>query len=694
MWLSLLPILLSAAALLFIPGALVGASAGLRTPLIIGLAPAISIAIISGTGVAAPILALPWGLTAVATATAVACLAALATRRLMAGRHPQDAGSGATGLRPGLRSIAVWCAAWPLSAAATGITIGRILNTPDAISQTFDAVFHLNAVEWILQTNNASSLRLFLEAPQGSVYPLGWHTLVALAMKLCGATSIPMATNATVLAVAGLVWTSGCLTLTHVLFHGRPAALLTAAVMAGSFTVFPFVLLNWGVLYPNFLSIALLPSLLAAICALVPIDGAGPAARPTGLLLPATALGAAGLGLTQPNSIATLLLASVILTTARLITSLRAPLDERPANALRRQSLITGALAVGLVIVWLYMRPPRESAIWGPSYATSGSVGEAVTSMPVQLPVIWVPAVLTLLGFIAALRTNGYKWLAALHATTGALYVVARSAQDGDLRFFMVGIWYNDASRLGGLIPVTAVPLAALGMLAAARWGREACGACGRIIQGITASRARETRGLPGLRRVSRVLGSVWGACERLIASGRARPLVWRSSACCVIVLLLVATGPLSGAMSDSVKILEQSYMLAPDSSSLTTDEYALINELPSLIEPDAVIAVDPKSGAALAYALSGADTTVKHLFHRHDADLDIIEKKLNRASADPAVCTALKDVGATYALYFPGKTISNQKAFVGFAHLDTAPGFELVAERGQASLYRITACG
>ena len=687
MWLSLLPILLSAAALLFIPGTLVGAAAGIRTPLIVGLAPAISIAIISGTGVAAPVLALPWGLASVAAATAILCLAALATRWLMARRHPPYAGSGATGALPRLRSIAVWCAAWPLSAAATGATIGRILNTPDAISQTFDAVFHLNAVEWILQTNNASSFRLFLEAPQGSAYPLGWHTLVALAMKLCGATSIPMATNATVLAVAGLVWTSGCLTLTHVLFHGRPAALLTAAVMAGSFTVFPFVLLNWGVLYPNFLSIALLPSLLAAIRALVPIDGAGPAARPTGLLLPATALGVAGLGLTQPNTIATLLLASVILTTARLITSLRAPLDERPANALRRQSLITGALAVGLVIVWLYMRPPRESAIWGPSYATSGSVGEAVTSMPVQLPVIWVPAVLTLLGFIAALRTNGYRWLAALHATTGALYVVARSAQDGDLRFFMVGIWYNDASRLGGLIPVTAVPLAALGMLAAARWGREACGACGRIIQGITASRARETRGLPGLRRVRE-------ACERLIASGRARPLVWRSSACCVIVLLLVATGPLSGAMSDSVKILEQSYMLAPDSSSLTTDEYALINELPSLIEPDAVIAVDPKSGAALAYALSGADTTVKHLFHRHDADLDIIEKKLNRASADPAVCTALKDVGATYALYFPGKTISNQKAFVGFAHLDTAPGFELVAERGQASLYRITACG
>jgi len=64
------------------------------------------------------------------------------------------------------------------------------------------------------------------------------------------------------------------------------------------------------------------------------------------------------------------------------------------------------------------------------------------------------------------------------------------------------------------------------------------------------------------------------------------------------------------------------------------------------------------------------------------------------RAFTNVAVGAALKHVGATYALYFPGKTISNQKAFVGFAHLDTAPGFELVAERGQASLYRITACG
>ena len=634
------------------------------------MAPAISIAIIAGTGVVAPVVGLAWGPVPIAAATALTALALLAARLWIAGRRPGRREVGAR-RRPGRGTIAAWCVAWPLSAAVTGYTVGRILNTPDAISQTYDAVFHLNAVEWILKTGNASSLRLLLEAPQGSVYPLGWHTVIAAAMRLCGATDIPLATNAMVLAVSGLVWTSGCLALTHVLFRGRPLALLVAAVMAGSFAAFPHVLLTWGVLYPNFLSVALLPALLAAARELVPTAGAHAGSGPTGLLLPAGALGVGGLGLTQPNTAATLLLALVILTAARLAATVRTPPAERPAGALRRQALVSGGLTAALVLTWILMRPPRGAAIWGPSYATSGSIGEAITSMAVQLPLIWVPAVLTFIGFVAALRTDGYRWLAVLHATTGALYVIARSAEEGDLRFFMVGIWYNDASRLGAMIPTTAVPLAVLGVFTIAQWARALSG---------------------------RLAAAQWsrGMHQRLVAVRRIRALTWwRWVVYPVVVLALVQTGPLSGAMSDSVKILEQAYLLSPDSSSLTPDERALIDELPGLIDDkNAVVAVDPRSGAALAYALAGVDTTVKHLFHRHDPEVYIIQNKLNKAATDPTVCPALKDLGATYALYFPGKTISNQKPFRGFAHLNTAPGFELVAKQGDAALYRITACG
>ena len=57
--------------------------------------------------------------------------------------------------------------------------------------------------------------------------------------------------------------------LMHIFLRGRPLALLVAAVMAGSFSAFPILLLNWGVLYPNFLSVALLPALLAAARSIV-----------------------------------------------------------------------------------------------------------------------------------------------------------------------------------------------------------------------------------------------------------------------------------------------------------------------------------------------------------------------------------------------------------------------------------------
>ena len=670
MWFSLIPVFLAAAVLLFVPGALVGAAAGLRASLVVAMAPAISIAIIAGTGVVAPAVGLAWGPVPIAAATALTALALLAARLWTARRRPGRREAGAR-RRSDPVTAAAWCVAWPLSAAVTGYTVGRLFNTPDAISQTFDAVFHLNAVEWILKTGNASSLRLLLEAPQGSVYPLGWHTVIAAAMRLCGATDIPLATNAMVLAVSGLVWTSGCLALTHILLRGRPLALLVAAVMAGSFSAFPILLLNWGVLYPNFLSVALLPALLAAARELVPTAGAHAGSGQTGLLLPAGALGVGGLGLTQPNTAATLLLALVILAVARAVTTVRTPPAERPAGALRRQALVSGGLTAALVLTWILMRPPRGAAIWGPSYATSGSIGEAITSMAVQLPLIWVPAVLTFIGFVAALRTDGYRWLAALHATTGALYVVARSTQDADLRFFLVGIWYNDSNRLAALLPVTAVPLAALGMLVVTQW----------------------TRALS-----AQLAAAQWarGARERLAAAGeRVRILSWwRWVAYPAVVTALVLTGPLSTAMSNTVWLLEQTYLFSPGSPSITPDERALIDELPDLIDKDAVVAVDPRSGAALAYALAGVDTTLKHLLHRHDPEVYVIQDKLNKAATDPTVCPAVRKLGATYALYFPGKTISDQKPFPGFTHLDTAPGFELVAKQGDAALYRITACG
>ena len=95
MWFSLIPVFLAAAVLLFVPGALVGAAAGLRTSLVIAMAPAISIAIIAGTGVVAPAVGLAWGPVPIAAATALTALALLAARLWTAKRRPGRREAGA-----------------------------------------------------------------------------------------------------------------------------------------------------------------------------------------------------------------------------------------------------------------------------------------------------------------------------------------------------------------------------------------------------------------------------------------------------------------------------------------------------------------------------------------------------------------------------------------------------------------------
>ena len=202
MWLSLVPLVLTASVLLLAPGLLITAVAGLPPRTAVSLAPAASIGVIAGAGVIAPLVSVPWGAGLVVALTGALVLAA-AVARLLAARLRARAGTDRPrAQRPALADVLVHIVLLGVAALITAWLVARELNTPDAISQTFDAVFHLNAVEWVLRTGNASSVKCYLESPEGGVYPMGWHTLVALTLKLTGSTSIPLATNAAAVAVS------------------------------------------------------------------------------------------------------------------------------------------------------------------------------------------------------------------------------------------------------------------------------------------------------------------------------------------------------------------------------------------------------------------------------------------------------------------------------------------------------------
>ncbi|WP_291455418.1 DUF6541 family protein [Actinomyces sp. oral taxon 448] len=656
MWISLVPLIVTVCGLLILPGLLTTAASGLPLRTAAPLAPAASVAIIAGAGVVAPLVRVPWGVPLVAALTAILTLAAALARLIVSRVRARRAGSAdgaatrAPTSRPSRADVLTGLVLLGFSALIMTWLVARELNTPDAISQTFDAVFHLNAVEWILRTGNASSIKCHLESPEGGVYPMGWHTLVALTMKVAHSTSIPLATNATTIAVSALVWPGGCLALASRLFNGRRLAMIATALLCTATASFPLLVISFGVLYPNFLALALLPGMIASLLDLFPAHDE-PSAPP--LLIPALVLAVAGLGLAQPNAIVTFLIALIILMGAWIMRAVNGAKRGGPARQIRTRIIVCAITTLATVGVWIGVRPPQRSATWGPNNVMSAVIGEILTSTPQGLPIAWVVAVPAIVGAVAAWRRRRLRWLVIFHAVGCLLYLASKTMPMGDLRYYVVGTWYSDTNRLAALIPLGAIPLAALGT----------CVIADRAAQRLTTLRLHE----PGARR---------------------------RIAYAVLVANLVLLGPASTATSQALHKLEAPYTMNAGSELLTPDELGLIRMLPGLVGEDDTVAVDPSTGAALAYSLAGTSTTIKHIFYHDTPDLEVVDKKLRLAGKDPQVCEAVNNLGIRYVLYFPGRTLHNRRPFSGFVNLPTAGGFELVAQYGRAALYRVTACG
>ena len=697
MWSALLHPLLIAAALLYAPGGLIAIAARLPVRVVVALAPALSVAVIAGTGLLAPRLGLAWGVSVVAGATAIIVLAAIAvraahrltgiliSRRARAAAQdarddgapsdpdgavpseepaPQEsAGPSPAPASIGGRMARCWAAArgpaedlglWIVSAALMLAICAQFINAPDAFSQTYDAVYHLNAVRWILDTGNASSLSFDMVISRGAVYPLGWHTLVALTMRLSGITSIPLASNAVMCAVAGLTWTSGVITLTSALTVGRRAGRIATAVLASAAPAFPLLGLFWGILYPVFLATAMLPGVF--------LTAATAGAR--GMTLPRRAVlwlmagaGCVGLALAHPSIIVIALIAGVSAAMTHSLSLAVSAVAER--HHVRRAVLaciLTALLAGASWAAAPALRASKSVSQWPPYTSAAGGIGEAVTSAPELTAIVWPLALLTVIGYLSAWRRQSTRWVALTHTVVCGLYVVDVSQKVSHLRYSLTGFWYSDAYRPGGFMMVTALPLAGIGACALAD-------AAGRALP--RAVRAATT--VPWLRAALTIL---------VIAA-----LAWQS------------TG--SAAMSHNVEKFGLTFLVTDDSQSLTADELAVVNRLPDLLGPDDVVLTDPWRGGSLAYGLTGVTTLPRHLssYGSTSPALTVLENSLDEVGDNPEVCPAIKELGVDYVLDFKGRTILDGPEAPGLSDIQPRDGFRTVLRIGDATLYRITAC-
>jgi hypothetical protein len=641
------PNVLVAAAVLVGPGLVVGVLLGLRGVLLTGLAAPLSVTVVAVAAVVAPWAGADFGLLPVLAVTALAGLLAglarFALRRIAGGPvAPRD---GWRVLGSALLGVAV-------AAVCAALAVRRGIPRPDAVPQTFDAVFHLNAVAQVGRTGNGSSLALgTLTAPErtSGFYPAAWHDVTALVLDLTGSTAVVSA-NVVSLVIAAVVWPLGAVALARVAFGPRPGVLLAAGLLSTSFSAAPYLLLSYGTLWPNALGTALLPGLLAGLVALVRSGSRW------GGLAPALAalVSLPGLALAHPNVVVSLALLSTAAGATIAVQWAAAPARGRPR---RLAAVVVGLGVVAVGELWFVARSPVFATVrhtsWPRRESLAQAVGEWVAAAPQRAPVPFLLALLVLVGFVTAVREPRHRWLAVTHVASGAAFVLVAGSDSGTVRA-LSGPWYDDPFRLAALLGVTAVPLAALGVLTTAKGLTRAVGA-GR----------REAAGWVGRVRWALVPG--------------------------LALLLVLVSG--AGYAGDNGRVLATWYA---GTALAGPQETALLARLPRWVPDGNSVAGNPWNGSALAGAVGGVDFLYPHLQGSWGADRVLLAARLDEAATEPQVCAAARRLHVGFVLdgpvsFWPGDW--RQPRYAGLA-VAGRPGFEPVDTGGRLTLYRVTTCG
>ena len=642
----LLPALVAVAVLWGVGGFLSWA-VGLRGVWALAAAPAFALTLVAGTAVVASWLKVPWSILPVAVLTLVVGMLIRWARHLWGGASPSAE-----------RMSGSWVVPVVLVVTAVVITVRvvEIIQAPGNISQTFDNIFHLNGVRYALSEGDASSLRLgYMTSVDGSLpfYPAAWHGIVSLVVQLSGAT-IPVAINAFVIVVSALIWPLAAVILTRTLFGRRPAFTVAAAVLAAAVPAFPILLMDYGVLYPLQLSLALLPVALAAtLCAVRVAPQDGPRGSGWWTLIVIGVI--PGLTLAHPGGFVAWLALTVPAAFYVIIRAFR-----RARSGRRRVVIAVGALAylvIGAIGVRV-LRPPAEARGWPTQMSMVDAAWQVVSvSMWYLVPAV-VVAVCVVAGVVWAFidRTPRALLAVAMYAVAAGLFVVVAALPFGALRDALTGSWYNNLPRLAAILGVTLVPLGAYG--AARSW----------LAVSVAWKRA----------------GSARGASARLAAVVGAA----------LAVVFLVAT-QIDGAMARAVSWASSAYELDDSSPLLSASEYTLLERLPEEVPADAVIAGSPWTGTSLAYAISDRRVLMPHTLMYVSDEVETINDGLDHARRGDATCAALADLGVGYVLDFGRKEVHpGEHVMAGLDDLSTSSAVELIDQEGHARLYRIVACG
>ncbi len=548
----------------------------------------------------------------------------------------------------------------PLLAAAFGFAVSTIVfaltiaipsGSATNIAQAYDTMFHFDLVQWILQHQDAAATRIGAmdgSANASTFYPDAWHTVVAFLVATTG-SSIPLAASAMAILITIVIWPLSLMAFAAELFGYRPLVLGTAGALSGAATAFPWHLFDWGPLYPNALSLALMPAVLALIVRVS--AGAHRWESRRVAAIASIPLALVALMVAQPN---TLFTAAVALLPLAVQLSWR--FGGRWGHGASVITTTTFVLLFAAGWTALYELPVLRRTVTWP-YSTETSLPRAAGKVLLSgyegnLGQLLVP-VLSLVGILAIFITWRHAgWFVGAYGIVAAIYVIG-DAVDSPVRQLITGFWYNDQRRLAANAAILGVVLA--------------------------------------------VGGTVW-LIERLPRlSARPFGLGLRSALAGSTVLAVVLLNLLVPAHRAERVALQMVYTGEP---MLSGAALAFLARVRATIGDAGVVANDPADGSGFGYSLDGLDllfpTMIGNWLGGWSDDTMLISEHLDEIATRPDVCAAAQRLDLRYVLDLdshPYYDTEDQPAWQGLRISSSTPGFTAILIDGERGLYRIDGC-
>jgi hypothetical protein len=639
-----------------VPGALVGIALRLRPLAVVALAPVFTVTTITVGGILAAEAGIDWDPPVFAACTALAVGVAFVVGRTVNRRsRPRR--------RPWTRNQSVGALAGGLVGAATvAVSFRLAFGSPRSVPAQPDAAYHLNQIRHMLQTHDISSLTAsgLLYDHAAGFYPAGWHGLAVTALQLVP-IELPIASNTLALVTGAIIWTSGCILLARQAFGAHGAALGFAGVLSASFTAMPYLLSGYGVLWPNLLGMALVPSVLACLLSIAGLARDDLLGRPVAVV--ATIFALPGLFFAHPNGVAALVLLGFAIL---LLEGPRWAVEHRRRRPILAVTIVV-ALASTPLLWWATLQIPRVHNLrrfydHPPDESVARAVSETVLGNPRYGAPLWIAGALVLIGLVRALLRRRDQWQVAVWLAAALVFVGVAGFQNG-LSRAVTGVWYNNSPRLAAILPVGTVILATSGLLVVTHWAH-----------------------LLVLRFADR-----W------------RPALAVAPALAVVVSAALVAAYVVGTGGNYVR--EHRDRLGPyihpyraHNLLLTSRGYAALLALRRSIPPDALVADNPWRGTSLLYALTGRRVLYNSEKAVNTADRYRIATALYLAGlpAFPDICAAVRRAGVTYVITGGTNFLPDRQSITRFPGIDQVPGepgFELVRTVEPYALWKITAC-